>query len=244
MTVLHVICGTFVLVVAPAAMLVRKGGRWHRRWGTAFMAAMSVVLFTAGFMWQPKGHIFLLALAIISAYLVYNGYRIVLRRRRRSSDPLDDRIDVAAAAVTVAAGVWLVWIAATAANDLMRSLAPIMAGLGVTAFAFAMNDVRGIIGPRTRVGSLIAHFCAMIAAYISAVTAFVVINAHGVPMELRWLVPIGIGTLVITGFSLPYRLPKRRPANSHAFFAGTGAAVPGETQLRGTITAQPVKYDV
>jgi hypothetical protein len=33
MTVLHVIFGTFVLAVAPAAMFARKGGRWHRRWG-------------------------------------------------------------------------------------------------------------------------------------------------------------------------------------------------------------------
>jgi hypothetical protein len=62
--------------------------------------------------------------------------------------------------------------------------------------------------PRTRVGWLIAHFSAMIAAYISAVTAFVVINAHAVPMQFRWIVPISIGTLVICGFSLPYRLPR------------------------------------
>jgi hypothetical protein len=65
----------------------------------------------------------------------------------------------------------------------MHSLAPIMAGLGAVAIAFALNDVRGIIGPRSRVG-----------AYISAVTAFVVINAHGVPMLLRWFVPISMGT--------------------------------------------------
>jgi hypothetical protein len=214
MTVLHVICGTFVLVVAPAALLVRKGGRWHRRWGRAFMLAMSVVLFTAGFMWQPKGHVFLFALALVSAYLIFNGYRLIARRRRRRDDPLDDGVDIGAAALTAVAGGWLISIAATASNDLMRSLAPIMAGLGVMAIAFAANDVRGIKGPRTRTGSIIAHLSAMIAAYISAVTAFVVINAHGVPMQLRWLVPIGIGTLVITAFSLPYRLPKRIPMNA------------------------------
>jgi hypothetical protein len=52
---------------------------------------------------------------------------------------------------------------------------------------------------------------AMIAAYISAVTAFVVINAHGVPMQLRWIVPISIGTIVISIFATPYRLPKMFP---------------------------------
>jgi hypothetical protein len=220
MTLLHVICGTFVLVVAPAALVVRKGGRWHRRWGTAFMLAMSVVLFTAGFMWQPKGHIFLFALALVSGYLVFNGYRILARRRRPRADALDDGIDVAAAGMTVVAGLWLIAIAASAGTDLMRSLAPIMAGLGVVAIAFALNDVRGVFGPRSRVGPLIAHFSAMIAAYISAVTAFIVINAHGVPMELRWLVPIGIGTLVITGYSLPYRIPKTVRAKVRARFTG------------------------
>jgi hypothetical protein len=202
MTVLHVIFGTFVLVVAPAAMLARKGGRWHRRWGTAFMLAMSVVLFTAGFMWQPKGHIFLLALSLVSAYFIFTGFRILARRRRRRED---------AAVATVVTGTWLFWIAATPVDKLMHSLAPIMAGLGIVAIAFAVNDIRGVLGPRSRVGALIAHFSAMIAAYISAVTAFVVINAHNVPMQLRWLVPISIGTLVISGFALPYRLPKLFP---------------------------------
>ena len=84
-----------------------------------------------------------------------------------------------------------------------------MVGIGAIGVSFAANDVLGFIGPRMRNGWLLQHFAGMIAAYISAVTAFVVINAHGVPMELRWIVPIGIGTLVITAFSLPYRLPRR-----------------------------------
>jgi uncharacterized membrane-anchored protein len=181
------------------------------------MVAMSMVLFTAGFMWQPKGHIFLLALSLVSGYFVYNGYRTVARRRRKRDDPLDDRVDVLAAATTVAAGIWLIGIAASAGSALMRSLAPIMAALGVTAAGFALNDVRGIMGPRSRVGWLIAHFSAMIAAYISAVTAFIVINAHGVPMQFRWLVPIGVGTLVITAYALPYRLPALFAAKPNAF---------------------------
>ena len=62
------------------------------------MFAMSIVLFTAGFMWQPKGHVFLLALSLVSAYFILNGFRILARRRRRVDDALDDGVDVAAAA--------------------------------------------------------------------------------------------------------------------------------------------------
>ncbi len=208
LTALHIVAGAVVLIVAPAALAVRKGGRWHRRWGRAFMAAMSLVLFTSGFMWQPKGHLFLLALAIVSGYFVFNGYRIVARQRRKRADTLDDGIDIASAGATCACGLWLLFIAITPATPLMRQLQPITAGLGVVAIAFAANDARGIFGVRSRSGWLIAHFSAMIAAYISAVTAFVVINAHGVPMELRWIVPIAVGAVVISAYSLPYRLPK------------------------------------
>jgi hypothetical protein len=214
MTLLHIIGGTIVLFIAPAALFMRKGGVWHRRFGLGFAGAMAVVLVTAGFMWQAQGHIFLLALALVSGYLVFNGERILQRRRRRRRDPLDDATDIAAAGVAVLCGVWLLAIACTANSDLMRELAPIMGGLGVTAIAFGANDVRGVIGPRTRVGPVIAHLCAMLGAYTSAVTAFVVINAHGVPMQLRWLVPVGAGTLVITAFCIPLRLPKRAQRNA------------------------------
>lgn len=219
MTVFHVIFGTFVLVVAPAAMFARKGGRWHRRWGTAFMLAMSIVLFTAGFMWQPKGHTFLLALSLVSAYFIFNGFRILARRRRRREDALDNGVDILAAVATIVAGVWLFWMGAVPVGKLMHSLAPIMTGLGLVAIAFAANDIRGVVGPRSRTGALIAHFSAMIAAYISAVTAFVVINAHNVPMPLRWLVPITLGTLVISAFALPYRLPNAFPLKFGTFSA-------------------------
>jgi hypothetical protein len=99
----------------------------------------------------------------------------------------------------------------------MHSLVPVLYGLGAIAIAFALNDVRGlIVGRRSKIGWLLAHLSAMLSAYISGVTAFVVINAHGVPMLLRWAVPIGLGTAVITGYSIRYRLAaaaaKRRGA--------------------------------
>ena len=83
MTVLHVVFGTVALVVAPAAMLARKGGAWHRRCGSASSLAMGVVLFSAGFLWQAKGHLFLVPLGAVSAYLIFSGWRAVARNRRR-----------------------------------------------------------------------------------------------------------------------------------------------------------------
>jgi uncharacterized membrane protein len=224
-TLLHVVFGTVALIVAPAAMFVRKGGTWHRRWGLAFIGAMAVVLVSATFMWQAKGHLFLVPLAAISAYLLFNGRRALVRRRRAP-------LDVAAAAWAIAAGLAVVYLAATAATPLMHSLVPILVAIGTIAIAFAVNDLLGFAARRSTFGWLLSHFAAMIAAYISAVTAFVVINAHGVPMLLRWLVPSSMGAATIVGFTLRYVRLKasglRIPPNPAPQLAASSAPSPGK----------------
>jgi hypothetical protein len=66
----------------------------------------------------------------------------------------------------------------------------------------------------------------MISAYISAVTAFCVINFHGVPMNLRWIVPSALGSIVIAYYSTQYRLKFAR-----AKHAALGEALPLEGNL-------------
>jgi len=204
MTVLHVVFGMAALVAAPAALFMPKGGRRHRRLGVCFTLAMSVVLCSAGFMWQAKGHLFLVPLAVVSAYLIFNGFRVVSRRRRTSPSPFHDRVDIAAGVVAVAAGLGSAYLGIGAGSPLLLSIRPALIGIGTVAIAFGLNDMLGFLGPRMRQGWLLAHFAAMIAAYISAVTAFVVINAHGVPMLLRWLVPSLAGAGVIVTYTLRY----------------------------------------
>jgi hypothetical protein len=94
----------------------------------------------------------------------------------------------------------------TARSPLMRSLEGVLFALGAIAAIFALLDLRALFERRqSRLGSLLVHLSAMIGAYISAVTAFCVINFHGVPMGLRWLVPSVAGSVVIGAFSVAYR---------------------------------------
>jgi uncharacterized membrane protein len=203
----HVATGAVVLVVAPAALLTRKGGRAHRFWGVVFGWAMAAVLATAAFMWQAKGHLFLLVLDVVCAYLVFEGFRVIFRRRRRAADRAANALDIGAAVAVLAAAVALFALAATSQTPLMRSIAGVLIGLGAIAAIFAALDLRAILGRvQTPQGSLLLHISAMLAAYISAVTAFCVINFHGVPMPLRWIVPSALGSLVIAGFSTQVRL--------------------------------------
>jgi len=212
LTLLHVVFGSLALLAAPAALLVRTGGYWHKWFGTAFTLVMAVVLFSAAFMWQAKGHAFLVPLAVVTAYLIFNGWRVVARRRRKFFSAPQIAIDaVAALGVMIAGGVtsWMGW---TAAAPLMHSIAPALMAIGGIAVAFGMNDLLGFTAPRLKIGWLVSHFAAMLASYISAVTAFVVINAHAVPMMLRWGVPGAIGALTITAYSVQaFMRGSRRP---------------------------------
>jgi hypothetical protein len=203
----HIVAGTIVLIVAPIALITLKGGRTHRRAGSAFAFAMGVVLFTAAFMWQAKGHVFLLVLDVVCAYLVFEGFRVIARRRRKTADRVADGIDLAAAGLIVLCSIALVAIALVAQTPLMRDIAGILIGLAAIATTFAVLDLRAVAARvQTRLGSLLLHISAMMAAYISAVTAFCVINFHGVPMSLRWIVPSLIGSTIIAYFSAQYRL--------------------------------------
>ena len=212
MTVLHVFFGTLALVAAPVAILMPKGGAWHARFGFSFILTMAIVLFSAGFLWQKQGHIFLLPLAAVSGYLIFNGYRVVVRRRRRVPDPFEDNVDFLAAGIAIAAALGTAYLAATADGELTVSIRPALVGIAGIAMAFAFNDVLGFCGPRSRHGWLLAHFAGMIAAYISAVTAFAVINAHHVPMMVRWIVPSLAGGTIIIANTLRYvRLGRALP---------------------------------
>jgi hypothetical protein len=102
--------------------------------------------------------------------------------------------------------------------------------------AFALQ-----VGPRTRFGWMFYHLSAMLAAYISAVTAFIVINAHDVPMFLRWFVPGLAGTLIITAFSAKYRWRYIRADRAAAAALRKRKTASGEAGTTKTTTsAEPV----
>jgi hypothetical protein len=202
LTVLHVVFGTVALAAVPLALAVRKGGKWHRIAGIVFTVSMFAVLFSAGFLWQAKGHLFLVPLAAVTAYLIFNAWRVIARRRRKRPDPIDDNVDRLAAIAAIAAAIATAYRGVTANTPLLKSIAPALVGIGGIGICFGLNELIGFTAPRTRPGWQFAHLSAMIASYISATTAFLVINAHHVPMIFRWLVPSSIGAAAIVAFSL------------------------------------------
>jgi hypothetical protein len=184
---------------------VRKSSPLHKRAGTIFIGCMGAVATTALFMWQKKGHLFLVFLDIVVIYLFVYGYR-VLNRKRHGFSPADDRIDYALAIAVIAGSAMTIWVGFGIDTVLMHDLRYVLAMLGAIGIWFGGWDIYSIATRRlTKTGWMFLHFTAMIAAYVSAVTAFIVINAHGVAMILRWMVPISVGTALILYFQFSQR---------------------------------------
>ena len=78
--IIHIAAGITGFVVAPIALISKKGGRVHRKWGKVFFWSMTVVAFTAVIMAPMHGNIFLTLVAVFSFYLAFSGYRSLYRK--------------------------------------------------------------------------------------------------------------------------------------------------------------------
>ncbi len=194
-----------MLGAVPIVMILRKGGRVHRRLGNVFVACMFVVATTALFMWQKQGHLFLVFLDVVVIYLFVYGKRVVDRFRDGFAERAT-RIDGALAITVIFGSLLTIWVGFAFDTQLMRDLRIVLVMLGIIGIWFGAWDLYSILSGRiTKTGWLFLHFTAMLAAYVSAVTAFIVINAHATPMIVRWLAPIAVGGAAIFAYQFAYR---------------------------------------
>jgi hypothetical protein len=78
----HILVGTTAVGCGIRAMRTRKGSRWHRRWGTGYLATVPVLCTTGTLLvlghWPQDAH--LLALAVLTAAPAGLGYTAARRR--------------------------------------------------------------------------------------------------------------------------------------------------------------------
>ncbi len=204
MIIIHATFGTAALLGGGVALVVQKGGTWHKRGGKLFFGAMvSSVALSLVIAIMP-GHVnpFLFAVGIFSAYFVLGGMRVLQLR----SQPLQWRD------WWLAGFMMLVGVAMFALSFTMRpTLKPAVLVFGLLAIANGLNDWRvlrlGIVALRKRWLKL--HLSKMTAGYIAATTAFLVVNSpiRGELEWINWLSPTVIGGIYIGYWS---RRVKRR----------------------------------
>ena len=195
--VLHIICGGIALLVAPLAMLVKKGGRWHKNWGRAYCFAMTGVFITATIIGLVKQNYFLLSIGVFSYYFVISGWRIVYLKKKDVKITLLDKV------VVVSSGlVYLAMLLVGTISILSKAYNfghIVMIVFSIIGFTFVSRDAK-ILFQNTidKRNWMLRHINAMGGGYIATVTAFVVVNNHGYfPPMIAWLGPSLIGTIIL-----------------------------------------------
>lgn len=199
--VIHIFFGGIALFVAPAAMLTRKGGLWHRRWGKIYFWSMAVVAATAVVMSLIRSGLFFLLVALFSFYLAFSGYRILYRKtaqqRANTADWTAVLIMLVGSLTLVAYGVFLM---------LTSSFGTVAVVFGTIGIFLAINDIRAFLHhPAEKQAWWYTHMTRMLAAYIATVTAFSVVNFQFLPPVARWLWATIVGTAGIVVWTRYYR---------------------------------------
>jgi fluoride ion exporter CrcB/FEX len=197
---LHVAAGTIALVVAPLAMVVRKGSDWHRRWGKAFFWAMAVVCITAVVVGiaHPRS-LWLGLVGIFSFHLVASGYRSLYQKRlHQGQRPALPDLLLHGIAGVVNAGLLIWGMSHFILGD--RSTRTILfLVFGAIGMAFVTRGIRRFYkNQHDKREWLYGHISGFLGGYIAAVSAFSAVNLDMIqPAWLQWLWPTILGTPAI-----------------------------------------------
>ncbi len=199
---LHQIAGAIALGAAPLAILVSKGGQWHRRWGLAYFYAMVVVCATAllACIWRPNPLMALVAL--FSFHLSATGYRGLYLKGLHKGQRLgrwDLLMHGSAGLVNTAL---LLWGAVHLFHGDRGPAAVIFTVFGAIGCALVIAQLRRFL--RTHHDKqewLYAHMSGFLGSYIATVSAFSAVNLDLIsPVWLQWLWPSLVGVPLLAGW--------------------------------------------
>lgn len=209
----HILAGVVALLAGVGAIVTRKGGQRHNQAGKVYVGAMAIVVVTAVPLAVRVENWFLLAIAVFSGYLVFAGYRVVMRRRARLQwatllDWVGHGTMLVVGAVMVGAGGWQI---ATGSPG----LAPVLVVFGLIGLGLAARSVVQFRQPPDeRLQWFETHVPFMGGAYIATVTAAVTVNLTMLPPLTRWLGPTLVGVPLIFYALRIYRPVFGRPRSA------------------------------
>jgi uncharacterized membrane protein len=213
---LHAASGTVALIIAPLAMVAKKGGNWHRLWGKVFFYGMVVVAVTAVFLAivHPK-NFWLALIAVFSFHMVASGYRSLYLKKLHEGlkpDQLDLWLHGLAGLVNLGLLIWgLSHMVMGVRNT--QSILFLVFGLIGMGMVF-MNLNKFYKRKHDKREWFFGHMTGFLGGYIATLSAFSAVNIGrwfpSIPAWLVWLWPTLIGIPLIVIWTTYYR---RRFAN-------------------------------
>jgi uncharacterized membrane protein len=206
MLVLHIAGGTIALISGLVAMFTLKGSKIHRLAGKIYFWAMTAVFIGALFTAIGHHKDFLLMVAFFSYYMTVRGYRILSLKKLHQGQKaiaLDWIITSVSGLFLLALICWGGWGIFNGVNIGIVAIA-----FGTLGMTFLISDVRSFISPpKEKMHWWYGHISSMGGSYISAVTAFIVVNIQLPQFQwVLWILPGIIGGIIIGRTIKKYKL--------------------------------------
>ncbi len=199
----HIAGGVSALIAGLGAMLTIKGSAIHRNFGKVYFWSMTTVFIGALALAVGHNKEFLLMVSFFSYYMTVRGYRILFLKKLSSgqkSAALDWMI-------TIISGVFILYLLFWGGYELFIGQAMGIVGIafGAIGASFLFQDVKKFFRPpKEKMHWWYGHIASMGGSYISAVTAFIVVNIQiGQFNWILWILPAVIGGSLI-GRSIRY----------------------------------------
>ncbi|WP_046759271.1 DUF2306 domain-containing protein [Kordia jejudonensis] len=185
---IHATFGSIAFIAGFIAIITKKGSNNHKISGIVFyytmlFSALSALVIAV----LPKHeNPFLFTIGVFSSYFIISGYR-ALRFKKPNSTV---RIDKIIAFIMLITGICMI-IYPILTTGKLNTILTIFGSVGIV---FAIRDITLFKNPKKlQKVWLKLHVGKMLGGYISAVTAFIVVNQF-IPGIAGWLVPSIFGT--------------------------------------------------
>lgn len=222
----HSLLAVLALLVAPLAMVLRKGGDGHRLWGKVFFYCTIALCASAAVLFFLEPHqVWFALVAVFSLHLAMSGYRsLYLKQLHEGQRPRN--IDRALHGVSVVVYGGLVFWGATKAviGEIDLSTIALLA-FGILGMVLtAASLLRFYRRSNDKHQWLFGHMVGFLGAYIATACSISAVNFTVIePLWLRWSWPVFIGLPIIVGWTNRY---KRR------FASGTRLRETAEVHIR------------
>jgi len=204
---IHAPLGGIALLAGVISLIVKKGNNVHRKSGKVFFYSMLISAITAFIISVLPNHEspFLFSIGLFSAYFLISGLRS-LKFKQKEFQLKTDKI--------IAYLITLTGIAMMLYPVLLFSkLNIILTVFGVVGIIFGLRDLKKFKDiKRLKKNWLKLHLGKMTGGYISAVSAFFVVNQI-LPGIWNWFVPGIIGSGYITYWMVKLNKKKKPEAN-------------------------------
>lgn len=184
---IHAIFGGTAFIAGFIAIITKKGGNFHKKSGSTFyyMMLFSAVVALVIAVLPKHENPFLFTIGLFSSYFIITGYR-ALRFKKPNPTLLVDKLIVSVMIIT---GIFMIFYPII----IMGKLNIVLTIFGTVGIIFATRDFLLFKNAKKlRKDWLKMHIGKMLGGYISAVTAFIVVNQF-IPGIAGWLTPSVFG---------------------------------------------------